>query len=62
VHEAPAVRPESEDVLAPGQVFSVEPGIYLSGVAGVRIEDLVVLREDGPERLTTVGKDLITVD
>jgi len=62
VHEAPALRPESEDVLEPGQVFSVEPGIYLSGVAGVRIEDLVVLREDGPERLTTVGKDLITVN
>jgi len=62
VHEAPAVRPESEDVLEVGQVFSVEPGIYLSGVAGVRIEDLVVLRGDGPERLTTVGKDLITVD
>jgi Xaa-Pro aminopeptidase len=62
VHEAPAVRPESEDVLEPGQVFSVEPGIYLSGLAGVRIEDLVVLREDGPERLTTAGKALITVD
>ena len=41
VHEAPALRPESEDVLEPGQVFSVEPGIYLPGLAGVRIEDLV---------------------
>jgi Xaa-Pro aminopeptidase len=62
VHEAPAVRPESDDVLAAGQVFSVEPGIYLPGVAGVRIEDLVVLREEGPERLTTVGKELTVVD
>jgi Xaa-Pro aminopeptidase len=62
VHEAPTVRPESEDLLEPGQVFSVEPGIYLPGVAGVRIEDLVVLREDGPERLTTVGKELTVVD
>jgi Xaa-Pro aminopeptidase len=62
VHEAPALRPESDDVLEPGHVFSVEPGIYLPGVAGVRIEDLVVLREDGAERLTTVQKDLIVVD
>ena len=61
VHEAPGVRPESEDVLEAGQVFSVEPGIYLPGVAGVRIEDLVVLREDGPERLTTAPKELVTV-
>jgi Xaa-Pro aminopeptidase len=62
VHEAPAVRPESDDVLEPGNVFSVEPGIYLPGVAGVRIEDLVVVREDGAERLTTVPKELVTVD
>ena len=62
VHEAPAVRPESSDVLEPGQVFSVEPGIYLPGLAGVRIEDLVVLREDGIERLTTGPKDLVVVD
>ena len=62
VHEDPTVRPESTDVLEPGQVFSVEPGIYLPGVAGVRIEDLVVLHEDGPERLTTVAKELIIVD
>jgi Xaa-Pro aminopeptidase len=61
VHELPGVRPESEDVLEPGNVFSVEPGIYLPGVAGVRIEDLVVLREDGVERLTAVPKELVTV-
>jgi Xaa-Pro aminopeptidase len=61
IHELPGVRPESDDVLEAGQVFSVEPGIYLPGVAGVRIEDLVVLREDGPERLTTIGKELTGV-
>ena len=61
VHEDPALRPESSETLEVGQVFSVEPGIYLPGVAGVRIEDLVVLREDGPERLTTVAKELSVV-
>ena len=62
VHEEPNLRRESSDVLEVGQVFSVEPGIYLSGRAGVRIEDLVVLREDGVERLTTGPKDLTVVD
>jgi Xaa-Pro aminopeptidase len=61
VHEAPALRPESTDTLATGNVITVEPGIYLSGVAGVRIEDLVVVTDDGCEVLTTFSKELITV-
>jgi Xaa-Pro aminopeptidase len=61
VHEDPSLRPESEDVLEAGQVFSIEPGIYLPGRAGVRIEDLVVLRQAGPERLTTAPKELVVV-
>jgi Xaa-Pro aminopeptidase len=61
VHESPALRSESDEVLEPGQVFSVEPGIYLPARAGVRIEDLVVLREDGVERLTTAPKELVVV-
>jgi Xaa-Pro aminopeptidase len=61
IHEAPAMRPESEDVLAPGHVVSVEPGIYLPGVGGVRIEDLVLVTDDGAERLTQFTKELVTV-
>jgi Xaa-Pro aminopeptidase len=61
VHEAPTLRPESEDVLVPGNVVSVEPGIYLPGEGGVRIEDLVLVTEDGNERLTQFTKELVTV-
>jgi Xaa-Pro aminopeptidase len=61
VHEAPVLRPESEDVLAVGNVVTVEPGIYLSGVAGIRIEDLVVVTEEGCDVLTTFPKDLTVV-
>ena len=61
VHEAPAARPESTDTLESGNVVSCEPGIYLADVAGVRIEDMVLITDDGRERLTTVGKELVTV-
>jgi Xaa-Pro aminopeptidase len=62
IHEAPTLRPESTDTLEAGNVVSVEPGIYVPGVGGVRIEDLVAVTEDGAERLTTFSKELITVD
>jgi Xaa-Pro aminopeptidase len=61
VHEAPRLAPESEDVLEPENVVTVEPGIYLSGRGGIRIEDLVVVRDGDPEVLTTFPKELITV-
>ncbi len=47
VHETPTLRSESTDVLEPGNVVSVEPGIYLPGEGGVRIEDLVLVTADG---------------
>ena len=61
VHEAPAVRAESTDTLEAGNVVSCEPGIYLPGVGGVRIEDMVLVTDGGSERLTQLGKELTTV-
>lgn len=61
IHEAPVLRPESDDVLEVGNVVTVEPGLYLPGVGGCRVEDLVVVTESGCERLTTVRKDLVVV-
>jgi Xaa-Pro aminopeptidase len=62
VHEGPNLRPESDEVLAAGNVVTVEPGIYLSGVAGIRIEDLVVVSDGGCEVLTSFPKGLISVN
>ncbi|MGB2875722.1 MAG: Xaa-Pro peptidase family protein [Gaiellaceae bacterium] len=62
VHEAPRLSRESRDTLAAGNVVTVEPGIYLEGLGGIRIEDLVVVGDDGPEVLTTFTKDPVTVD
>jgi Xaa-Pro aminopeptidase len=54
-HEMPRLGPNSKDILAEGMVFSVEPGIYLSGWGGVRIEDLVVM-ENGKARVLSKAK------
>jgi Xaa-Pro aminopeptidase len=61
IHEAPAMRPESTETLVAGNIVTVEPGIYLPGVGGVRIEDLVTVTEGGCEILTRFTKDLVTV-
>ena len=59
IHEAPAIRQNSDAVLQPGMVFTVEPGIYLPGWGGVRIEDDVLVTPDGCEMLTHVPKEPI---
>ncbi len=61
VHELPRMSPETTDVLAPGNVVTVEPGVYLEGKFGIRIEDDVVVTATGIENLTGFRKDLVEV-
>jgi Xaa-Pro aminopeptidase len=61
VHEQPVLRRESTDTLVAGNVVTVEPGVYLPGEGGVRIEDLVAVGADGPEVLSNFTRDLLTL-
>jgi Xaa-Pro aminopeptidase len=58
-HEAPWIMEGNDQPLEPGMAFSVEPGVYLPGRFGVRIEDIVVVEEEGVRTLTEHGRDLI---
>lgn len=59
VHEAPSLYPKSKDILEEGQVFSIEPGIYISHFGGVRIEDLYTIKNKKIIQLTKSPKDLV---
>lgn len=59
IHELPNLSPKSDIILEENMVVSCEPGIYIYGFCGVRIEDLVCVKEDGIENLTNLTKDLI---
>ncbi len=61
VHEGPTVGPRSEDILTEGMVFTVEPGLYLPGKFGVRIEDMVLVTTDGCEVLTRSSKEMMII-
>ena len=58
IHEPPYITATSEVVLDEGMVFSIEPGIYLQGRFGVRLEEIVILRTDGPEILSELTREL----
>jgi len=58
VHELPALSPESKELLKAGNVVTVEPGIYVVGLGGVRIEDTVLVRKEKAERLTEAPYEL----
>ena len=62
IHEAPRLADTSEDTVEVGNVVTVEPGVYLSGRGGVRIEDLVIVTDDGAEVLTPFTKDLLILE
>ncbi len=62
VHDFGDVSSANTDKVQPGQIFSIEPGIYLPGDVGVRIEDLVIVTQDGCEVLNHYTKDLIIVE
>jgi Xaa-Pro aminopeptidase len=64
VHEAPRVGrpdPEAHELVQPGMVFTIEPGAYVEGLGGVRLEDDVLVTAEGSERLTTASRDLLLV-
>lgn len=61
IHEAPTLGKLGSGTLSDGAVVTVEPGVYLPGRGGVRIEDTLVVRADGPELLTRTTKDLIAL-
>ena len=62
IHEDPRLSQRAEGELKAGNVVTVEPGVYLAGKFGVRIEDLTVVTAEGAEILTSVTKELIVTD
>lgn len=62
VHEGPRLSQRSDSTLEAGQVVTVEPGVYVPGAVGVRIEDLAIVTDEGSEVLTGLPKDLQIVD
>jgi Xaa-Pro aminopeptidase len=62
IHESPRLSKQDNTILTPGMVVTVEPGIYLPGFGGVRIEDDVVLTDTGIKILTNSTKDFLTID
>lgn len=62
VHETPRLNTREKQILQPGMIVTVEPGIYIPGWGGVRIEDVILVRDNGPEVLTQAPKQFIIID
>lgn len=62
VHEAPRLAPNSKDILKPQMVVTVEPGLYIPGRWGIRIEDTVLVKKNSCEKLTKMDKELIIIE
>jgi Xaa-Pro aminopeptidase/Xaa-Pro dipeptidase len=61
IHEFPRLSSTSDDILKPGMVFTIEPGLYIPGLWGIRIEDTIFLKENSCEKLTKVDKQLVII-
>ena len=61
IHELPNLSPKSETILEPGMIVTCEPGIYIPGFGGVRIEDMVYVTENGNVNMTKLSKELIEI-
>jgi Xaa-Pro aminopeptidase len=61
IHEPPRIAAGQAEILCPGMVITVEPGVYIAGSGGVRIEDMVLVTDSGCEVLTPTSKELITI-
>jgi Xaa-Pro aminopeptidase/Xaa-Pro dipeptidase len=61
VHEAPRVAMNSDAVLETGMVITIEPGVYLPDRWGIRIEDMILVKDEGPEVLTRMPKDFTVI-
>ncbi len=62
VHEAPRLASNSKDILEAQMVVTVEPGLYFPGLWGIRIEDTVLVKENGCEKLTKMDKELVIIE
>jgi Xaa-Pro aminopeptidase len=62
VHEAPLLASNSNDILKTQMVVTVEPGLYIPGLWGIRIEDTVLVKKSSCEKLTKMDKELIIIE